>query len=40
MITELPAVTQESMEAGRQWGMKLGASIASQLRSEGVQIGP
>lgn len=40
MITELPAVTQESMEAGRQWGMKLGASIASQLKSEGVQIGP
>jgi hypothetical protein len=40
MIAELPAVTQESMEAGRQWGMKVGASIAGQLKGEGVQLGP
>jgi uncharacterized protein len=40
MITESPAVLQESMEAGRQWGMKLGTSIATQLKNEGVQVGP
>ena len=40
MISEQPAVLQESMEAGRQWGRKLGASIAMQLKNEGVPIGP
>jgi uncharacterized protein len=40
VIAELPAVTQESMDAGRQWGMKVGTSIAEQLKSEGVQLGP
>ena len=40
VIAELPAITQESMDAGRQWGMKVGASIAAQLKSEGVQLGP
>ena len=40
MITEQPAVLRESMEAGRQWGMKVGASIATQLKNEGVPIGP
>ena len=40
MITEQPAVLQESMEAGRQWGMKVGATIAVQLKNEGVPMGP
>jgi hypothetical protein len=40
MISESPALMQESMQAGRQWGGRLGASIAAQLQSEGVQITP
>jgi hypothetical protein len=40
MIAELPAVMQESTEAGRQWGAALGASVASQLESEGVHFTP
>jgi hypothetical protein len=40
MISELPAVMQESTQAGRQWGARIGASIASQLQSEGVQFPP
>jgi hypothetical protein len=40
MIAEMPAVMQESSQAGQQWGRKIGASIAAQLQSEGVQVGP
>jgi uncharacterized protein len=40
MVSEMPAVMQESMQAGRQWGGRLGASVATQLKSEGVQFGP
>ena len=40
MITELPAVMQESTQAGGKWGARLGASVASQLESEGVRFTP
>lgn len=40
MVSEMPAVMQESMQAGREWGGRLGASIAAQLQSEGVQMRP
>ena len=40
MISEFPAVMQESTQAGAQWGAHLGASIASQLESEGVRFTP
>jgi hypothetical protein len=40
MISELPAVFQESSQAGRQWGGRLGASIATQLESEGIRFTP
>jgi hypothetical protein len=40
MISESPAVMQESAQAGRQWGGRLGASIASQLESEGIRSTP
>lgn len=40
MISETPSIMQESMQAGRQWGGHLGASIASQLESEGTHLSP
>ena len=40
MISESPAVMQESMQAGRQWGGRIGQMVATQLQSEGVQVGP
>ena len=40
MISESPDLMQESMQAGRQWGGHLGASIATQLESEGTHIAP
>ena len=40
LVAELPAVTQESMQAGREWGRRLGAQIGAQLESEGAKTGP
>ena len=40
LTAELPAVTQESMQAGREWGRRLGAEIGAQLESEGAMTGP
>jgi hypothetical protein len=40
MISELPVVMQESTQAGQQWGGRIGASVASQLESEGVRFTP
>jgi len=40
MIAESPAILQESMQAGRQWGLRLGTSIAKQLESDSTQSTP
>jgi len=40
MISETPGIMQESMDAGRQWGARLGTSVAKQLASEGTSLAP
>jgi hypothetical protein len=40
VLAELPAIMQESMQAGQEWGQRLGASVAAQLAGEGIRITP
>jgi uncharacterized protein len=40
MLAWMPGIMQESTEAGRKWGARIGASVASQLVSEGVHFTP
>jgi uncharacterized protein len=35
-----PDLTRDSMLAGQQWGMRLGAEIGQELAAEGIQIQP
>lgn len=36
-VEKLPKLTMESMQAGRQWGRKLGQRIVDKLRAKGYQ---
>lgn len=36
----LPAISQESMVAGQQWGQRLGMEIGAELEAEGVKLAP
>lgn len=40
VLSTLPAVLQESVVAGQEWGQRIGAAIGAQLESEGVHIKP
>lgn len=40
VVAALPAITQESMVVGRDWGSRIGASVAAQLQSEGTLPNP
>lgn len=40
LLATLPAVMQESMLAGQEWGRRLGAAVAEKLAAEGVKIPP
>ena len=35
MATATPAITQESMQIGQQWGMKIGEKVEDKLREKG-----
>lgn len=35
-----PAIAQESMLAGQQWGQRLGMKIGAELEAEGVKLAP
>lgn len=35
-----PAIAQESMVAGQQWGQRLGMKIGAELEAEGVKLAP
>lgn len=37
LITAMPQITQESMEAGKQWGAQLGQKIQRRLKDQGYQ---
>ncbi len=37
-IAELPAITQESMEAGQRWGASIGREVVEKLRSKGYEL--
>lgn len=37
MIRTMPAVMQESMAAGQQWGQQIGRLVASELQAQGLQ---
>jgi len=37
LIQKLPAITQESFQAGQEWGEKLGERVIEKLRAEGYQ---
>ncbi len=37
MIANQPAIMQESMEAGQEWGGQLGRQVAKELEAEGYQ---
>jgi uncharacterized protein len=36
-VSVLPAVTQESMDAGRSWGMQLATRLQTRLKEKGYQ---
>lgn len=40
LIELQPRISQESMEAGQQWGARIGQAVAAQLESEGVTLEP
>lgn len=40
LLKEQPALLQESMLAGQQWGQRIGAAVGAQLAAEGVTITP
>ena len=37
LVSVLPELTAESMEVGKQWGMKLGMKVQQQLKEKGYQ---
>src|SRR5574341_19648 len=37
LIQKLPAITQESFQAGQEWGEKLGERVIEKLQAEGYQ---
>jgi hypothetical protein len=37
LIQKMPAITQESFQAGQQWGQKLGERVMEKLQREGYQ---
>lgn len=40
LIESQPAIAQESMVAGQQWGQRLGMKIGAELAAEGVTLAP
>lgn len=40
LIELQPRISQESMEAGQQWGARIGQAVAAQLEAEGVTLEP
>ena len=40
MLAEQPALFQESMAAGKEWGRRIGMAVGQQLAAEGVRIEP
>ena len=40
MLVEQPALFQESMAAGKEWGRRIGMAVGQQLAAEGVRIEP
>ena len=36
----MPALSQESMLAGQQWGQRLGMKVGAELEAEGVKLAP
>jgi uncharacterized protein len=37
VIQVLPQITQESMQAGQQWGAEIGQKVAEKLKAEGYE---
>jgi hypothetical protein len=35
LVEETPGITQDSMEAGQEWGMRLGEKIMLELKKSG-----
>lgn len=40
LIELQPQISRESMEAGQQWGARIGQAIAAELEAEGVTLEP
>ena len=40
LLASTPAITQESMLAGQQWGQRIGAAVGAELDAEGVKLAP
>lgn len=40
LLAAQPKIAQESVEAGQQWGQRIGSAIGAQLAAEGVVISP
>ncbi len=40
LIELQPRIAQESMEAGQQWGARIGQAVAAELEAEGVTLEP
>lgn len=40
LIELQPQISRESMEAGQQWGARIGQAVAAQLEAEGVTLEP
>jgi hypothetical protein len=40
LLAAQPAIAQESVEAGQQWGQRIGSAIGAQLAAEGVVVSP
>jgi uncharacterized protein len=38
LLKELPAITQESILAGQEWGRRIGMEVGQQLEKEGVKV--